>query len=516
MARYSISDTTLTALGDAVRTATQTNNAEIYTTFISAFPEYIGWNHQTDRPIYAEEGKYGKWPEYYTWYYQVIELPEGINEFHFEGGVNCQPTWKDQMWVAAGDQTGAAENPENLIMRFEPEGGINAKSFTTTARTITFGMYCGNMMNEPYYCFDIHGYGPQKYTPEEMATEINSMVAVNPSLLALTGSMAYKFYQGCWDNFINLYGDKITTENITSMERTFQGSDVKRIPFEINCDNGETYINMSNLCNGARELTDPPIFNNCKPGSIQAMFQNCRNLRYFPEGYGEDWDWSWHTSQTGSSSGPKDSMFQSCYSLRQLPMGLWKYGNPVLSATNTPLKNIYTLYALDEMVDIPFPHTSTANNTSSSMIFYNSFKNMSRIKNFTFASDIGAKKWAKQTLDFTTYFGWCSSPSDIINYNSGITINKRVEDDATYQALKNDPDWFTSDVAYSRYNHDSAVATINSLPDCSEYVATVSNGANIIKFKGAAGEKTDGGAINTLTDEEIAVAAAKGWTVTLQ
>ena len=34
-----------------------------------------------------------------------------------------------------------------------------------------------------------------------------------------------------------------------------------------------------------------------------------------------------------------------------------------------------------------------------------------------------------------------------------------------------------------------------------------------IKFKGAAGAKTDGGAINTMTEEEIAVATAKGWTV---
>ena len=80
--------------------------------------------------------------------------------------------------------------------------------------------------------------------------------------------------------------------------------------------------------------------------------------------------------------------------------------------------------------------------------------------------------------------------------------------------LKNDPDWFTCNVAYSRYNHDSAVATINSLPDTSAYLATA-GGTNTIKFKGAAGEKTDGGAINTLTAEEIAVAAAKGWTVTL-
>jgi hypothetical protein len=64
-------------------------------------------------------------------------------------------------------------------------------------------------------------------------------------------------------------------------------------------------------------------------------------------------------------------------------------------------------------------------------------------------------------------------------------------------------------IEYSRYNHDSAVETINSLPDVS------AGSGNTIKFEGAAGSLTDGGAINTLTEEEIAVATAKGWTVTL-
>ena len=97
----------------------------------------------------------------------------------------------------------------------------------------------------------------------------------------------------------------------------------------------------------------------------------------------------------------------------------------------------------------------------------------------------------------------------MLDYNAGITADKKVIDAASYQALKNDPDWWTMDIAYSRYNHDSAVNTINSLPDCS------SGSNNIIKFNGGAGSATDGGAINTLTTEEIAVAAAKGWTVTL-
>lgn len=67
----------------------------------------------------------------------------------------------------------------------------------------------------------------------------------------------------------------------------------------------------------------------------------------------------------------------------------------------------------------------------------------------------------------------------------------------------------------SVYNHDSAVETINSLPDTSAYLASA-GGTNTIKFKGASGSATAGGAINTLTEAEIAVATAKGWTVTLE
>ena len=36
---------------------------------------------------------------------------------------------------------------------------------------------------------------------------------------------------------------------------------------------------------------------------------------------------------------------------------------------------------------------------------------------------------------------------------------------------------------------------------------------NVIKFYGKSGEKTDGGAINTLTTAEIAIATNKNWTV---
>ena len=119
-----------------------------------------------------------------------------------------------------------------------------------------------------------------------------------------------------------------------------------------------------------------------------------------------------------------------------------------------------------------------------------------------------------QNINLSSTVGYASDNAPMLNYNSGITADKEVVDDATYQALKNDADWFSTNIAYSRYNHDSAVATINTLPDTSAYLAS-GGGTNTIKFKGESGSTTDGGAINTLTEAEIAVATAKGWTVSL-
>ena len=140
------------------------------------------------------------------------------------------------------------------------------------------------------------------------------------------------------------------------------------------------------------------------------------------------------------------------------------------------------------------------------------------LKDFTFIMNEDGTPittgWKSQVIDLTYYVGYANSVSNITGYNSGITLDKRVSDDATYQALKDDPDWFSTNINYSRYNHDSAVRTINSLPDTSAYL-TANGGTNTIKFKGASGASTDGGAINTLTEEEIAVATAKGWTVSL-
>ena len=337
--------------------------------------------------------------------------------------------------------------------------------------------------------------------------------------IVLTGSGQYRFAYNGWNWFIEKYKDKITTENLTSGSGMFYSSDgLEEIPFDLNFKSGEN-VTMYNAFSDCKNLKIVPTINNLKPMSHESMFVNCYRLREFPEDYGEDWDWSYYTGSTSASRGAANELFYNCWSLRRFPMGLLKYQNPLTKYNDCVFYRLaYNCHTLDEIIDLPITYTATW--TSNAFYYFISYAY--RLKNLTFAmNDDGSPvvvKWKSQIIDFSNGTGWGSNYADsisvITNYNSGITADKQVTDDATYQALKNDADWFSIDVAYSRYNHDSAVATINSLPDASAYLATTT-GTNTIKFRGDAGSATDGGAINTLTEEEIAVATAKGWTVSL-
>lgn len=177
------------------------------------------------------------------------------------------------------------------------------------------------------------------------------------------------------------------------------------------------------------------------------------------------------------------------------------------------LVNTYTrCYMLDALDNIPVLYNTAK--TCTSNVFSGAFSQCHRAKDLIFKTNNGTPytvQWSGQTIDAHYNLGY-GNYEDLTKH--GASTEKKVVDDTTYQALKNDVDWWTLDINYSRYNHDSAVRTINSLPDTSAFLAT-KGGTNTIKFKGGAGALTDGGAINTLTEEEIAVAAAKGWTVAL-
>lgn len=362
--------------------------------------------------------------------------------------------------------------------------------------------------------------GFTKYTPMELANKINNEMplakdAIPNSAKHLTGDCRYKFFFGGWDWFIEQLGEEITTEAITNCQSMFDNCKLERIPFDINCSQGP--VPISHMFDGCKNLKVLPKIT-AEPSGTQYMFSNCQNLREIPEDFFDNFDWSSISGSTTGWSVAMDSMFRSCYSLRYIPIHKIK-SNPTIGNSNNYFYNGFSsCYCLDELVDLPLPFTSAwTSNTFGSGPYSGCFLHLSRLKSLTFALNEGqpcVMNWKNQTIDLTQKVGYARQTFDIVAYNSGITKDKEVKDDATYQALKNNKDWFTCKVAYSRYNHDSAVETINSLPDTSAYLAA-NGGTNTITFTGAAGSATDGGAINTLTEAEIAVAAAKGWTVSL-
>ena len=362
--------------------------------------------------------------------------------------------------------------------------------------------------------------GFTKYTPMELANKIaNEMPlakdAIPNSAKHLTGNCFDRFYNGGWDWFLEQLGGEITTERLSNCERMFSGSNVEEIPFDINCSQAPVSLaGMFSNCKNLKVL--PKII--VKPNTLNNMFNYCNRIREIPEDFFDNFDWSYITDLTNGYLGPMSGMFVGCYSLRYIPIHKIK-SNPVVVNSNSYLHNGFSsCYCLDEIKDLPLPFTAAwTSNAFDSGPYSGCFLNVSRLKSLTFALNEGqpcVMNWKNQTIDLSQRVGYAVLTDDFLNYNSGITADKEVTDDATYQTLKNDPDWFTCDIAYSRYNHDSAVETINSLPDTSAYLAA-NGGTNTISFKGDAGSATDGGAINTLTEAEIAVAAAKGWTVSL-
>lgn len=319
------------------------------------------------------------------------------------------------------------------------------------------------------------------------------------SAFVLSGDCQNLNFNGHWNKFINAYANRWSTNNINNISSAFDNSHIGNIPFQINLGN---YVYMSRVFVNC-DFSTPPVINgtSVEVRAIISLFYNCK-MKNIPDDY-------FNFIGTLTNNCSMNNTFWSCTFLRNFPSSANII--PRIGIRTSPSSSFYSsmcssCYVLDEITNLgvsPLTYTSEA--------FGSCVTNCFRLKNFTFESG-KTVNWKNQTIDLSTVgYGLYDNQAQ----PAGITIDKKVTDDSSYQSLKNDTDWYTFKAAYSRYNHDSAVATINSLPDASAYIATQSGATNTIKFEGDAGSATDGGAINTLTEEEIAIATAKGWTVSL-
>ena len=350
-------------------------------------------------------------------------------------------------------------------------------------------------------------------TLDEMPLEISAITTTGgggivppESALTLTGDIRNMFANGTWDWYIEQIGDQITTKDIYG-ETIFFNSKVERIPFTLNKHTNGYYTNSQWFtgCNNLKELPDITG----QFGNSYNFCGNCYNIQRIPDSW-IDIDYSFVNQDTSWSYCRHSNFFHGCRSLRYIPEGflkkIWsKYnGNFVHSDL------FYYCVSLDEIVGLRGNDTTVTSNQ-----FSNTFAHTYRLKRLVFDMDNGSPRvqnWSNQTIDLSNYVGYASDRSYILNYNSGITADKEVSDYESYEALMEDEDWFTLSPEFSRYDYGSAWETICSLPDTSAYLAS-NGGTNTIKFKGSAGEYTPNGAINMMPEEEIAVATAKGWTV---
>lgn len=356
-------------------------------------------------------------------------------------------------------------------------------------------------------------------TLDNIVEEIDDLVPENA--FEVTGLCNYRFFNGYNDWFLTNCRKQMSTHDVTNCAYMFAASKVDKIPFEINLAE-DTEVNTEYMFYKSK-IEELPYIN----GTIKTplhMFDEAKRLHIIPDDWGDRIDWT-----TVQSDGKNMRYnFRNCYTLRKIPESILNnfYTTESISDYyNCPLYNsFYYCIALDEIKGLGvFPTYSY------SYSGYNPLANFlvkcGRLKSFTFATEEdGTPKevnWTNLDLKLTEigrvipyYYSAALDLSEddennyLLAYSDihGITAEKRVTDAESYERLKNDPDWYTIDYAYSRYNHDSAVETINSLPK-------TSGSGCAIYFKQGAGSATDGGAVDSLTTEEIAIATAKGWTV---
>lgn len=331
------------------------------------------------------------------------------------------------------------------------------------------------------------------YTPAEMATAISSIEtggSGGPTAddLTFTGDLSYFNYYGRMGKLIKKYGSQMSFNSVSHMYRAFQGNDTLNSDFSnwtINLSNRATLSNTFSTTGSIKKL---PKF---AGGSIK----NCTNMFYHFDGENIPDDlFSNTTFILDSSSIDYSGIFRESYYLKKVP--LW-YSNMVFIRAN------FTLPAYSNPYSVCFQYCRRLNEITLPLIlspvkldsnaFVNTFEEVNSARKIVFApspeSGNDSCNWKNQVIDLTKHVGY-------VDGSIGDS-SKKIYNATTYAALKNDPDAWTDDIAYSFYNHDSALETLNSLPFTGNHASQSS--PNIIKFKGESGSATDGGAINTLT-----------------
>ena len=320
MARYSIEDTTLTALGDAVRskigeTRVETNQVENPVDFYFNMRDYAYEDFEPSDDVNT-----------YRWAFIQIETPYNTKKISFIYTTERAYMPEPSLYIYLKDDVGVNGSVQNTYTITDATSpytktfDFNAENYTLVyQQVIDRARYNGGAA----YQYKIEGqfyfYNDNDelittldvdvkntMTPEQMAQAINDMppAPVEEDLI-VSGNCKYRFAQGGWDWVINKYGDKIQTKDITYADYMFQSCGVEELPFDINiATNGSdcqymfqyakirkipsidfkhaTYRSLTSMFERS-EAREIGTLKNLYPGDMSNMFLNCLYLRYLPK-----------------------------------------------------------------------------------------------------------------------------------------------------------------------------------------------------------------------------------------
>ena len=376
--------------------------------------------------------------------------------------------------------------------------------------------------------------GTNLITPGAMPAEIKGIVSgggsgdcngmhVPEEALVISGDCSYRFSNNGWNWFIELYSDKTTTKDILQAQSMFQYSDkLSSIPLELNFTDIFSGNTLSSMFTNCTALVTLPILNNTKPGKMNGMFYNCHSLKSVPDDWTDSWDWSYIEGQTSEYAGHMQDMFFQCVNLRSVPAWFFLHHNPNVNNAYCSIYNAFNMcLTLERVEGIRLP----ANATWTYNAFNQTFKYCARLKSITFALQENGSPYvhniSNQTIDLTTV-GYLETGTPALYFSlyvKDITEADKIDSwqkwdtyfgDTGHPSSLGTGNGYAADVKWCTFGRTAAKRLFATLPD------VTGGSGNTIKLNGRAllgNNQMPYEAINDLTAEEIAVATARGWTV---
>lgn len=188
-------------------------------------------------------------------------------------------------------------------------------------------------------------------------------------------------------------------------------------------------------------------------------------------------------------------LFWNSTLLKSTPNFLKMLENNIINFSGSYL--FYNCYSLTEILKLSIENSGGIDVTNGT------YNNLTRLRRITLKPRENQNSLTVASWSFRGA-GYVNSPAIATQNPDVFPIDKQITDDNSYQALKDDPMSWTSNIAYSQFNKQSVIEFFNSLP--------IVNKGSKLSFKSGTGAATESGDIASLTSDELDIAKSKGWT----